>query len=204
MRTVVFILLGYLSGSVLYAKICAALFKRPEITEKSRDHNPGAANAFVYGGFWCGLLTLLGDIAKGFLPVFGYFYEQFPGEVPVLAAAAVLLAPVAGHLCPVFHRFKGGKGISVTFGSLLGLVPDWIPALVMAGCFIFFSLVIRIIPHFYRTAVTYICTGISLCWLGQPAGICTGYLLIAVLVCLHLHHSTESRERLQVKLLWMH
>lgn len=204
MRTAVFILLGYLSGSVLYANVCAALFHREDMVEKSRDKNPGAANAFMYGGFWCGLLTLVCDIGKGFLPVYGYFQGRPVTEMMPLVVAAVILAPVLGHICPVFHKFKGGKGISVTFGSLLGLVPDWIPALVMAGCFIFFSLVIRVIPHFYRTAVTYICTGIALCGLGQPVGICIGYGLIAVCVCLHLHHSTELRERLQVKVLWMH
>ena len=61
-----FILLGYLSGSVLYARVFARLFGKEEMIENSRDRNPGTANAFMYGGFWCGLLTLICDIhARG-------------------------------------------------------------------------------------------------------------------------------------------
>ena len=65
-----FILLGYLSGSVLYARVFARLFGKEEMIENSRDRNPGTANAFMYGGFWCGLLTLICDIGKAFIPVF--------------------------------------------------------------------------------------------------------------------------------------
>lgn len=205
MRTLLFILLGYLSGSVLYARVFVQLFHKGDALEESRDKNPGAANAFMYGGFWCGVLTLLCDLLKGIVPVYLYFRGTASADtMQPLAAAFVLLAPVIGHLCPVFYGFRGGKGISVTFGSLLGLFPHWIPAVCMAGCFIFFSLVLRIIPHFYRTAVTYICTGLLLYMMKESAGICMGYGLIAVCVCLHLHHSTEERERLQVKFLWMH
>lgn len=39
------------------------------IEEISDDGNPGTFNAFTYGGFWCGLFTLIGDIGKGALPV---------------------------------------------------------------------------------------------------------------------------------------
>ena len=68
-KTIGFIFLGYLSGSVLYARIFAALFKKDNMIENSKDKNPGTANAFMYGGFWCGLLSLIVDLAKGVLPV---------------------------------------------------------------------------------------------------------------------------------------
>lgn len=204
MRALLYIFLGYLSGSVLYARVFMTLFHKKEALQKSRDKNPGAANAFMYGGFLCGILTLGCDLLKGFLPVYGYFAGTSWQETEPLLTALVLLAPVTGHLCPVFYGFKGGKGISVTFGSLLGLVPHWLPAVVMTGAFLFFSLILRIIPHFYRTAVTYICTALLLYLLREPAGIRMGFGLMAVCVCLHLHHSTEEREKLQVKLLWMH
>ena len=69
---VLYILLGYLSGSVLYARIAAKVFHKPQLLQCSPDQNPGAANAFQYGGFWCGVFTLSGDLLKGFLPVFLY------------------------------------------------------------------------------------------------------------------------------------
>ena len=56
MRTALFSLLGYLSGSVLYARVFARVFRKEEMIEKSKDKNPGTANAFLYGGFWCGFV----------------------------------------------------------------------------------------------------------------------------------------------------
>ena len=58
LRSLKFIVMGYLCGSVLFARICAKLFNKPEILLESKDRNPGAANAFQYGGFLCGILTL--------------------------------------------------------------------------------------------------------------------------------------------------
>ena len=51
MRTALFSLLGYLSGSVLYARVFARVFRKEEMIEKSKDKNPGTANAFLYGAF---------------------------------------------------------------------------------------------------------------------------------------------------------
>ena len=62
-----YVILGYLSGSVLYAQVFARILKREGMIERSKDRNPGTANAFMYGGFWCGVLTLAGDLLKGFL-----------------------------------------------------------------------------------------------------------------------------------------
>lgn len=69
-ETVKFIVIGYLSGSILFARVCAKLMNKPAIFQESRDGNPGTVNAFKYGGFICGIITLIGDFAKGFLPVF--------------------------------------------------------------------------------------------------------------------------------------
>ena len=70
MRTYLYILTGYLLGSILFANIFMDMFHEKGAIEESKDKNPGTANAFLYGGFWCGLLTLLCDMGKGFLPVF--------------------------------------------------------------------------------------------------------------------------------------
>lgn len=88
------------------------------------------------GGFLCGTLTLLGDLAKGFLPVFCCVWTTSRLGIYMTAGLAlVMTAPVIGHAFPVYHRFQGGKGIAVSFGSLLGLFPDLRPALVLAAFF---------------------------------------------------------------------
>ena len=74
-----FLLIGYLSGSVLYARIFGYLFKHKDITQNTKDNNPGTANAFINGGFFCGICTLVCDLLKGFVPVFIYLrYEYSP------------------------------------------------------------------------------------------------------------------------------
>ena len=196
------IALGYLSGSILFARLAARLFGKADILEKSPDGNPGAANAFTYGGFWCGLFVLLGDLGKGFLPVWLWFRSGHAAPSP-LWAALVLAAPVVGHGFPIFHHFRGGKGIAATFGCLLGLMPRWVPAVTLALCFLFFSLILRITPHFYRTVATYLSAALALALCRVKAWVLLGFCLMSAVVLLRLHKSGEERERPEVKLLWM-
>lgn len=201
MRTIVYVVAGYLSGSVLYAQLFSRLLHKPDPVSCSPDHNPGTANAFHYGGFWCGVLTLMCDLLKGFVPVFAFFHGPRPTPY---ACALVLAAPVVGHAFPLFARFRGGKGIAVTFGCLLGLMPVWQPSAILAMYFILFSVVLSISPHFYRTGAAYLCALAHLLLTGRffPAGL--GFVLITAVVLLQLHRSQEQRQQLQVKLGWTH
>lgn len=203
-RDIFFIVGGYLFGSILFAKVTAKLFQKPTILQDSKDGNPGTANAFQYGGFSCGIITLFGDLLKGAVPV--YLYQKFGGSFTSMSALAalVLIAPVLGHAFPAFHRFQGGKGIAVTFGCLLGLLPNYIPLVVFAGVFILFSTVLRITPHFHRTLITYLFTLIGLFVLGCERSILIAFLMITLTVCLRLYMSKEEKEKMTVKLLWMH
>lgn len=204
MQSIGFILLGYLSGSVLYARIFARLFGKEKMLERSRDKNPGTANAFTYGGFWCGLLTLLCDMGKGFLPVF--FFLRTGGELrsSVLATSLVIAAPVVGHVFPLLYRFRGGKGIATTFGSLLGLFPVLKPSLILAVFFLFFSLILRVSPHFYRTLTAYVCALFYMSWKIEWQAVTIGFAVITLVTCIRMLASTEEREKMKVTLLWMH
>lgn len=204
METLQFIIAGYLSGSIVFARVCAKLFNKPGIWRESRDGNPGTANAFQYGGFLCGIITLCGDLAKGFLPVFAYLrYRENFADSP-LTTALVLAAPVLGHAFPIFFHFQGGKGIAVTFGCLLGIFPQMTPVVLFALLFVFFSLVLRITPHFARTVVTYIAALCGFIRLRCEPGIILGFLLMTAVVLVRMHMSKEQRERMKVRLLWMH
>lgn len=196
-----FILGGYLCGSVLFARLAVTLFGKTAILSESRDANPGTANAFQYGGFWCGVLVLCGDVAKGFLPVqlclaYADLFDPFPLLLPL-----ALAAPVVGHTFPLFYRFRGGKGIAVTFGCLLGLLPMWEPVAYFALVFVFFSVILRVSPHFYRTVVTYLVT-LALLVLRCPPMAWSSFLLMSGAVLLRFHLSKEERERPVVNVLW--
>lgn len=207
-RALMFAVLGYLSGSVLYARLALALFGKRDALENSCDRNPGTANAFQYGGFGCGVLTLAGDLGKGFLPVAAYLAglmdETFAPDAAPWLIVPVLVAPVLGHIFSCLYHFRGGKGIAVTFGCLLGLAPDLMPALVLAGAFIFFSTMIRISPDFYRTIAAYLAAAIVLGLLHPYAPVQVAFYVMTGLVCYRLHCSDEEREKLRIHLLWKH
>lgn len=196
----VFAGMGYLSGSVLYARVFAGLFRKENMIEQSRDHNPGAANAFLYGGFWCGMLTLMFDLMKGFLPVHLFIQYGNPDRVPPLLAAFVLAAPVIGHIFPLFYRLKGGKGIAVTFGCLAGLYPVLQLLSVFAFSFIFFSCIVKISPHFYRTVFSYVLSLIILIRGMENPAVVLGFFVITAAVLVRMFSSKEEKERMEVKL----
>jgi len=199
---IVFTLIGYFSGSILYAPLFGKLLKGRDILEESRDQNPGTANAFMYGGFLCGILTLCCDLVKGFFPV--YLYLRI-GNRPIGAELAmVLAAPVVGHIFPVFFGFRGGKGIATSFGSLLGLLPETVPVLLLAGTFLFFTFVLRVRPHYYRTALTYLITMVLMILLCRVKGIVYGFSIITLSVLIRLGISREEKGAFEVQYLWRH
>ena len=172
-----------------------------EIVSAAKDKNPGAANAFVHGGFWCGVLTLAGDMLKGMVPVALYMH-YLPEALLTPLAPLVLCAPVAGHVFPATRSFKGGKGIATTFGCLLGLLPFWTPVLVLACIFIFYSTILRITPNLSRTRVTYFTLPLGMLLMEMPLWICFGTLCMTGMVLVRLHISAEEREKPAVHLLW--
>lgn len=81
--------------------------------------NIGATNVARAAGNMAGVLTLIGDAAKGLLPVL--LATRFGASDG--GRAAVALAAFAGHIFPCFLRFQGGKGVAIALGVLLGLAP---------------------------------------------------------------------------------
>ena len=195
-RTVVFTVLGYLSGSLLFARYWGKWCRGRNVVEESPDQNPGTFNAFQYGGFVCGTLTLCGDLLKGFLPVFLYCRER-PWELGL-----VLAAPVWGHVLPLYHGFRGGKGVAVTFGCLLGLLPKRRPLLLLAFVFLFFSLVVKITPNYHRTLAAYVAAALGMVLFVPDPGVALGFGLISVVVIGKLLHSTERKESCKVGIVW--
>lgn len=202
MRTLLYILLGYFFGSLLFAKYFGFLFCKTDITAASTDNNPGTFNAFKYGGGFCGVLTLCCDLLKGAVPIIFYLSASNFGYD--FGLAFVLAAPVIGHIFPIFHNFKGGKGIAVSFGCLLGLFPQIEPVIILACSFLFFSLILKISPHYYRTLLTYILSLIGMLLIVPSVPICLGFIIISCTIIFRLLHSTEKRGKFEVKLLWMH
>lgn len=197
-RVCFYLLAGYLSGSILYAHIWGRLICRKDITAGTRDGNPGTANAFMEGGFFCGMLTLICDLGKGFVPVWLFLRQTGCTD---FALSFVLAAPVIGHIYPLFHHFQGGKGIATSFGCLLGLYPSIGCALILAACFIGFSTVLVISPHYYRTLASYLAAAIITLLTVKTSAVRWGMMLISGTVSLKLLTCDEKNQRCKVKLL---
>lgn len=117
-----FAVAAYLLGSVSFAIVVSKLFRLAD-PRTFGSGNPGATNVLRTGNKVAAALTLLGDCLKGVVPVglAVYFEEQLGlGDAGV---ALISVAVFAGHLWPVYFRFKGGKGVATALGVLLGLNP---------------------------------------------------------------------------------
>lgn len=113
------ILASYFIGSISFAVVVSKAMRLPD-PHSYGSGNPGATNVLRTGNKLAAVLTLVGDALKGYLAIFlaraliGVDVDSW--VLPTVAVAAFL-----GHLFPVFHRFKGGKGVATALGILLGI-----------------------------------------------------------------------------------
>jgi glycerol-3-phosphate acyltransferase PlsY len=112
METAITIVAAYALGSISFAIVVSRLMRLPD-PRSYGSKNPGATNVLRSGRKAAAVLTLLGDAGKGWLAV--WLAARLGGDVP-----AAGLAVFVGHLYPVFHRFKGGKGVATAAGVLFG------------------------------------------------------------------------------------
>ena len=147
MLTTLFVVLGYLAGSISTAIIvCRAMGLPDPRSEGSR--NPGATNVLRFGGKKAAAITLAGDFLKGLLPV---LLARGVG-VDDVGLALTGLAAFMGHLYPVFFGFEGGKGVATAFGVILGL--SWLTALAALATWLIMAFTVRISSLSALTAAT--------------------------------------------------
>lgn len=73
------------------------------------------------------VVALIGDLAKGFLPVWFFYHVQYPAD-GIVAGWVFGFAAVLGHCYSPFLKFNGGKGIATSAGVMLVLYPLWAAA----------------------------------------------------------------------------
>ena len=122
------ILLGYLLGAIPSGYLMGKFLKGIDVREHGSG-NPGATNVFRVVGKVPGVLSLLIDVLKGYLPVkaaLAFPMEKMPFSHPWMEsgfAPLVGLAAIAGHNWTLFLNFKGGKGVATSTGVFLALLP---------------------------------------------------------------------------------
>ena len=119
--------LAYLIGSVSFAVVVSKCMRLPD-PHSYGSGNPGATNVLRTGNKRAAVLTLLGDALKGFVAV--VLARMILGEGSLSSSlnswilCGVVVAVFLGHLFPIFHGFKGGKGVATACGILFGI--NWI------------------------------------------------------------------------------
>ena len=121
-------LIGYLCGSLPFSIWVTRLVKGVDVRDAGSGHAT-ATNTIRQAGFAPGVLVLLLDLTKGFVPVWlALKYAPYAWIAPLTAACVVI-----GHCWPVFAQFRGGMGLASAAGGLLatGLLPFLIAAAIL-------------------------------------------------------------------------
>ena len=118
------IALAYLIGSISFAVVVSKCMHLPDPYSYGSG-NPGATNVLRTGNKWAAVLTLLGDAFKGFIAVaiarMMLGEESLGSSLNSWILCGVVIAVFLGHVFPIFHRFKGGKGVATACGILFGI-----------------------------------------------------------------------------------
>jgi acyl phosphate:glycerol-3-phosphate acyltransferase len=175
-------ILGYLLGSIPFGLILTR-FAGTQDLRSIGSGSIGTTNVLRTGRKDLAAATLIGDMLKGTIAVIiaGYFGGP---DAAMLAALGAFL----GHLFPVWLKFRGGKGVAVYIGVLLGLF--WPAALLFCAIWLLVAVITRYSS--LSALIASLVTPIFLWWLGHAALAA----LFAVLTLLVFYAHRENIKRL--------
>ena len=114
----VLVVVGYLLGAIPFGIVVSKAMGLPD-PRTAGSKNIGFTNVLRVSGKTAGILTLVGDMGKGWLV--GWAAMQWLNIESYIMIVA--LSPILGHLFSPFLGFKGGKGVATAVGVVLGLSP---------------------------------------------------------------------------------
>nr|MBI3611872.1 glycerol-3-phosphate 1-O-acyltransferase PlsY [Nitrospirota bacterium] len=117
---------GYLLGSIPFGIVISRWLGLPD-PRTAGSKNIGFTNVLRVSGKTAGILTLIGDMGKGWLV--GWIASQSLNQEPLILTVAA--TPILGHLFPVFLGFQGGKGVATAIGAVAGVAP-WLGFMLLA------------------------------------------------------------------------
>ena len=169
------LLIGYLLGSIPFGLVLTKLAGTQDLRTIGSG-NIGATNVLRTGRKGLAAATLLLDALKGTAAVIiaGYFWGP---NAAMLAGLGAFL----GHLFPVWLKFRGGKGVAVYIGILLGLF--W-PAAI-AFCLIWLGMAFAFRYSSLSALVASVITPLLLWWFGHTALAALFAVLTLLLIFMH-------------------
>ena len=179
------VVLAYLLGSISFGLLIARVYGGADLRH-SGSGSIGATNVVRTLGKTAGILTLLGDGAKGLVAVLCALKWGQVSVLPALAAVAAVL----GHMFPLYHGFKGGKGVATALGVLLPTLP-----LPLLGGFIAWLVVVAVWRYVSAGSMlaALVVPLLAVLW-SYPVPLVLAAAMIALLV-LYKHQENLSRLR---------
>ncbi len=142
LNIILFTVLAYLIGSFSSAIITCKIMGI-EDPRNTGSNNPGATNVLRHGGKKAAIITLLGDMLKGLIPVLVVSQLQvYQLQTDTLIIALVGLFALLGHIFPVYYDFKGGKGVATYYGVILGM--NWLVGLIALAIWLGMAAIVKI------------------------------------------------------------
>ena len=178
--------LAYLIGSFSTAIITCKIMgiKDPR---KTGSQNPGATNVLRHGGKKAAIITLLGDMLKGLIPVLIVIQLQIePAGVALVGLFALL-----GHVFPVYYDFKGGKGVATYYGVVLGM--NWLVGLIALAIWLGMAVIVKISS--LSALVSIFFTPFILWYFSQSVELTSAVAIMSILV--FWRHKTNIKSLLQ-------
>jgi len=183
---ILFLIASYLIGAIPFGLLVGRLAGVD--IRASGSGNIGATNVARLLGRKLGVITLILDCLKGFLPIFlaSRILPEGPSSQIVLLLCGILA--VVGHMFPIYLGFKGGKGVATGLGVFLYLSP----LAIGISCVVF---VITVALSGFVSAGSLLASGLFPLWLwllGEPAAAVGAGLVIAALIWVK-HHENIGR-----------
>lgn len=196
-KYLLFALAGFVSGSIMYSYLIPKLFCGVDIVKEGEDHNPGMTNVMRCVSVKLGILCLVLDVAKGFVPVF--LAKLYVPDYKSMLFALIIAAPVLGHAFTPILKFKGGKAIATSYGVLLALIPDSFMVLRMAIITAIFSLIIIVKPDSLRVIISMFIFAVCNFFFHDTLSFVIGSLLVSATVILK-HFMNYGNEKVKISL----
>ena len=167
-------LIGSFSSAIVTCKIMGI-----EDPRNTGSQNPGATNVLRHGGKKAAIITLLGDMLKGLIPVLVVSQLQvYQLQTDTLIIALVGLFALLGHIFPVYYGFKGGKGVATYYGVILGM--NWLVGLIALATWLGMAAIVKISS--LSALVSIFFTPFILWYFSQSVELTSAVALMSILV----------------------
>jgi acyl phosphate:glycerol-3-phosphate acyltransferase len=190
-RCMIMTVVGFLSGSLMFSYFIPLWLYNIDIRKNSHDKNPGSTNAIKAVGARIGLLCMLLDISKAFLPV---LISISILNISGFYLIPIIVAPSFGHAFSPFVNFNGGKAVSTAYGSLLGILFISKTVFIIAVVMVLFRFIIVVKPDSLVVILSLIIAYILILFFEPLLEVKIAVAIVSFIVCFKTYINPDKGE----------